>query len=237
MSEQNTRPECDITKTQVMVDLFKIPQEERDDNWHQQFYDNVKTASYASDDPQVFTGPDGFPYFVLRTPEPNKPFESFCINNLKDDFLFENGIGVVLNPGETSIDWVFSYGDMVNLHLNGEFFSRRQAVEIKNEEVVTSDEDFLVAQPSESYLPKQTRAILKSFLQSIGVEQPKVMLVSRTVEGEVIQELAFNIFHEDFETTEILNYRLQQISWFLPRHYIIVSLTRESGFIQYFADL
>jgi hypothetical protein len=26
------RPECDITKTQVMVDLFQIPQEQRDDD-------------------------------------------------------------------------------------------------------------------------------------------------------------------------------------------------------------
>lgn len=105
-----------------MVDLFQIPQEERDDNWQRTFYDNVKTATYACDNPQVFTGPDGFPYFILKTPEANKLFQSFCIQNMKDDFLLEKGFGVVINPKETSADWVFSYGDIVNLHLNKEFF-------------------------------------------------------------------------------------------------------------------
>ncbi len=83
------RPKCDITKTQVIVELLQIPQEQRDDNWRQTFYDNVQTASFACGNPQIFNGPDGFPYFVLQTPEPNKPFESFCIRNMKADFLLD----------------------------------------------------------------------------------------------------------------------------------------------------
>src|SRR5215467_13311784 len=75
------RPECDITKTQVMVEMFRIPQDQRDDRWREKFCDNVQTASYACGSPQTFTGPDGFPYFILRTPEARKPFESFCIRN------------------------------------------------------------------------------------------------------------------------------------------------------------
>ena len=59
------------------------------------------------------------------------------------------------------------------------------------------DEKVLLAQPSESFLPKQTRQALKSFLQSIGIKRPKIMMVCRTIDGQVIQELAFNIFRED----------------------------------------
>jgi hypothetical protein len=231
------RPECDLTKTQLMVDLFQIPQEQRDDNWKQTFCDNVQTASYACGNPQVFTGPDGFPYFILRTPEQNKPFESFCIRNLKDDFLLDKGFGVAINPTENSVDWVFSYGDIVNLHLNKEFFSKVDTVELQNVETIKKDEEVLLAQPSESYLPRQTRQLLKSFLQSIGIKQPKLMMVCRTIEGQVIQELAFNIFPEDFPSIEHLNFRLKQISWFLPRHYIVLALPKTSNFNTNFADL
>lgn len=234
---QAERPECDITKTQLIDSLFQIPQEQRDENWRQTFYENVPTASFACGNPQVFKGPDGFPYFVLRTPEPNIPFESFCIRNMKDDFLLEKGLGVAINPKDNSVDWVFSYGDIVNLHLNKEFFTKTDKVEIQNEETIKQGEKLLLAQPSESFLPGQTRQALKSFLQSIGIKRPKIMMVCRTIDGQVIQELAFNIFREDFESIDHLNYRLKQISWFLPRHYIVLSLPRDSNFTNNFADL
>ena len=63
------------------------------------------------------------------------------------------------------------------------------------------------------------------------------MMVCRATEGQVIQELAFNIFSEDFQSIDQLNYRLKQISWFLPRHYVVLSLPKSSNFINHFADL
>lgn len=231
------RPECDITKTQVMVDLFSVSQNDRDENWTKSFYENVKTASYACGNPQVFNGPDGFPYFVLKTPEANKPFESFCIQNMKDDFLLDKGLGVAISPSETTVDWVFSYGDIVNLHINKEFSTKTENIQIENEVTIQKDEKVLLAQPSESFLPRQARQNLKSFLQSIGIKRPQLMMVCRTIEGQVIQELAFNIFREDFQTLDQLNFRLKQISWFLPRHYVVLSLPKNSNFNSNFADL
>ena len=96
------------------------------------------------------------------------------------------------------------------------FIQKKDSVELENVETIKKGEKILMAQPSESYLPTQTRQVLKSFLQSIGVKTPKLMMVCRTVNGQIIQELAFNIFAEDFPSTEHLNYRLQQISWFQP---------------------
>src|SRR5688572_25906396 len=116
------------------MDLFQVSQEQRGDSWRHTFYENVKSASFACGDPQTFTGPDGFPYFILRTPEPNKPFESFCLRNMKDDFLLDKGFGVVINPRENSVDWVFSHGDIVNLHLNNDFFTKTDNIELQNEE-------------------------------------------------------------------------------------------------------
>ena len=231
------RQECDISKTQIMVDLFSVPTEERDDSWTKSFYENIKTASYACDNPQIFNGPDGFPYFILRTPEANKPFESFCIQNMKDDFLLDKGFGVAINPNETSVDWVFSYGDIVNLHLNNELSTKTDNVQIENEVTLQKDEKILLAQPSESFLPTKARQNLKSFLQSIGIKRPQIMMVCRTIDGQVIQELAFNIFREDFQSLEQLNFRLKQISWFLPRQYVVLSLPKNSNFNSNFTDL
>jgi hypothetical protein len=228
------RPECDISKTQFMVELFQIPQEKREDAWRKSFYENVQIASYACGTPQIFNGPDGFPYFVLRTPEAGKPFESFCIRNMMDDFLLEKGFGVALNPKDNGADWVFSYGDILNLYLNNEFFSKTDNVELQNVETIEKEEEVLIAQPSESYFPKQSREILKRFLQSIGVKRPMIMMVCRTINKEVVQELAFNLFAEDFANTDQLNYRLKQISWFLPRHYVILSVPKNSDLANHF---
>ena len=76
---ENLRPECDINKTQIITELLAIPQNERDADWQNNFLTNIQTASFTSSEQQIRTGPDGFPYFVLNTPEPLKPFSSFCI--------------------------------------------------------------------------------------------------------------------------------------------------------------
>ena len=231
------RPECDINKTQTLIDLFQIPPEQRDEAWSNSFYENVQTASYACGTPQVFRGPDGFPYFILKTPEPNQPFESFCISNMKDDFLLEKGFGVVLNPTDLGADWVFSYGDILNLHLNREFYSHTDDPVVENVETVKKETEILIAQPSETYLPKQSRVIIEKFLQSIGLQQPKLVMICRTVNEKMVQELAFNIFVEDFADSEQLNNYLHRISWFLPRHYIILAVPKNSDLVNHFADL
>ncbi len=231
------RSECEINKTQIIVDLFAVSKEERDDSWTKSFYENVRNASFACGNPQILNGPDGFPYFILKNPEPYKPFESFCIENMKDDFLLNKGFGVVINPSDTSADWVFSYGDIINLYINKQFYIKTNDVNIENEVTIKKDEKVLLAQPSETFLPSKARKNLRVFLQSIGIKEPKIMMLCRTIEGQVIQELAFNIFREDFQTTEQLNFCLKQISWFLPRQYVVLSLPKDSNFNSNFADL
>lgn len=167
------RPECDISKTQIMLDLFAVAVEQRDDKWEKEFFENVQAASFACGTPQVTVGPDRFPYFALSTPEPYQAFESFCIRNLKDDLLLEKGIGIAINPKASSVEWVFSYGDIVNLHLNKEFYTETGNVEIENEETIKKDEKVLMAQPSESYLPKQTRKVIKKFYKRMELNNLK----------------------------------------------------------------
>ena len=231
------RPQCDISKTQVMVDLFSVPNDQRDDKWKLTFFENVQIASFACREPQVELRPDGYPYFVLLTPEPHKTFESFCIRNMKDDFLLEKGLGIIINPMTDSVEWVFSYGDIVNLHINKEFYTEIDRSEIKNEETLEKNEEILIAQPSEEYLPKHARNVIKKHLLNKGIRKPKIMMICRKVEGSVIQELAFNVFREDFSSTDELNILMRQLSWFLPRHYIVLSVPKNSDLTKHFDNL
>ncbi len=232
-----TRPECDITKTQTIIDLLAVPVDQRDETWNQKFLTDVQTASFACTDPQIVKGPDGFPYFGLNIPEPGKPFTSYCIKNMAEDFLIDNGYGVVINPKENAADWVFSYGDIVNLQINKIFYSSVENGPIEPEVTISKNEQVLIAQPSESYLPAKARTVLRKYLQFFGVVQPKIMLISRTIDGKIVQELAINIFKEEVGHPEKLGDFMQQLGWFLPRHYILMLVPKNSELASHFEDL
>ena len=240
----SNRMEADISKTPIIVALFKTPRDLRDNTWYNEFYSNVATASFASASPQVLTGPDGFPYFILNTPKINEPFESFCIKNMMDDFLLHQGWGVVLNPNEEErADWVFTHGNIVSLKLNNKFFLPTDPVDIQNIEftktvgLLKKEEQVMIAQPSEDYFPLSTRRVLKSFLQSKGIKKPKLMLLTSGIEGKVIRKLAFNIHPENYPVTSKLDYLMQQVGWFLPPDYIIIPLSKKSGLEKGFHDM
>ena len=55
----------DLNKTNIIYQLVQTPHQERDGNWQHTFLENVLHASFRCGDPQVITGPDGFPYFQL----------------------------------------------------------------------------------------------------------------------------------------------------------------------------
>lgn len=232
------RPECDITKTPLMIEAFKVPVEERDENWMQAFLKNVQTASYACGQPQTLQGPDGFTYFILQSPEENKAFESFCIRNMTEDFLLQRGCGVVINPKtDGTADWVFSYGDIVNLYCRQEFYTDDNTLGLPQTEIIKEAEQVMVGQPSESFLPRAARGVLKNYFEFIGIKKPKVMLVNRTAKGQLSQSLAFNMFSENFTSTAEFESRIKQIGWFLPKHYTLLSIPKSSDIKSGFANL
>lgn len=123
------------------------------------------------------------------------------------------------------------------MHLNNEFYSDKFNVNIEHEVVITKEEKVLIAQPSESFLPNETRKKIKEYLISIGIENPMMMLVTRKIENEMIPELAFNIYIEDYKNKDEHKYYMQRISWYLPRHYVLLSVPKKSelnnGFLKF----
>jgi hypothetical protein len=220
----------DLEKTALIDELLKQPADKRDGNWDDQFLQYIKTASFRCGDPQVITGPDGMPYFQLLMPEPNQNFQCFVIDNMKDDFLMTSGIGVAINPSTTGVDWVLSYGDIVNYALSGEFYHKGTSIfskETKNE-VIEKDEEVMVGAPHENILPLASRKIIANFLKQNGIENPKVAILMRRKGTEPTQDLVFNVTPQSFPDEETYRSVMATLAWFLPRHYTYIGMSEKT---------
>lgn len=214
----------DLMKTQALLSLVEVPIEQRDAEWVGHFLNDLPLASFRCGTPQVIAGPDGFPYFQLFLPKSGEKFQCFVVEHMINDFLLERGYGIVINPGEGQPDWVLTYGDILNYHLNKSFFVQDDSLFSTNKSDETIQGEITVGQPSELILPAQTRALLRDFFVLNGIEDPKILLLSRQATEGVTMDLAFNITPEGFESD--LHYRnmMQTVTWYLPRHYSIVGL-------------
>lgn len=226
-----------LEKTERIALLLAIPAEERNEQWLQQFLADLPAASFSCGHPQVIAGADGFPYFQLFLPLPGTEFQSFVIEKMMDEFLLERGFGVVINPGAEHPDWVLTYGDILNLQLNGSFFTSAEESPFATAgglEVVAEQEEVFIGQPSEQLLPLKTRKLLRDFFELNGIVSPRMLLMVRKNEEGSTQDLAFNITPEQFDSEEHYRNMMHTVTWYLPRHYSIVGLKDEafdSGFM------
>jgi hypothetical protein len=233
---KKTHYQGDLAKTDILSRLFQTPKTERDNGWKQQLFANVADAAFRCANPQVIKGPDDFPYFILFLPDPYQQFQAFTIRHMVDDFLLQSGYGIVINPKGNQADWVFSYGDIVNFRINGEFYTTIDRPQIKEKETV-EDEKTLIAQPPEKYLPKQARSVIRDFLKSLGIERPQIMLVTKIINGVPVEELAFNLQPRQFPSVKHFEFTMEHLSWFLPRHYVILTFPEGSQPATGFSDL
>jgi hypothetical protein len=219
----------DLSKTNRIYTLVQVPRAKRDADWENVFLENVSAASFRSGNPQVQLGPDGLPYFQLFLPEPNKSFQCYVIDQMKDDFLLAAGYGVAINPTKAGADWVFSYGDILNLYLNKEFYTDTETSFTKAENGVKIDENekIMVAQIGESLLPKQSQQIILNFLKESGIKTPKISLLMRHQKNGkgMVQDLVFNIDAQNFESEQHYQRVVQKLAWYVPKHYTFITTT------------
>ena len=195
--------------------------EQRDESWRDNFLKAIDGANLKLAQQEVVIGADGFPYVQLETVKPSEGPHAFVINKQLPTLL-EQGLGIVINVQNNRADWAFSYGDIVNLELNDEFYTD-DSIFSRQQEIVSlsQEEKVLIGQPSGSILPKYLRTHLREFLKHFGVETPKIMLLARQYEDEkeVTQDLVFNFTPARFANEEAFNEVMKTITWFLPRHY------------------
>ena len=235
----------DLQKTGILCQLFSAPREARNENWLRAFYAAAPAASFRAGEPQVQVGPDGFPYFVLLMPEPQKSFQCFVLEHMVRDFLLAQGLGVViephglqpqslqpqsLHPQSLQPLWVFSHGDLVQLATIGTFEPQAltSAQTVAGREVLAAEEQVLTGQPSEQLLPAATRAVLRHHFSQQGIPDMHVCLMSRVTPAGPERSLVFDAVPERFQTEEHYNNTMRSVAWFLPRHYQYSALARSS---------
>lgn len=226
---------CNQAHLPTLRALLATPNSQRNNAWLEQFYAHIVDCSMTDDMPQVFFGPDHFPYFGLNLPPEDGPYKEFCIRSMLEK-LTEDGVGVAIGREGLNAQWVFSYGDLLTLRMFGTFETPTPEAGSGAANRAQGDQ-VLVAQPSEAYLPGYARKVLSEYMQKMmGIEQPGVFLLSRPGVTPP-QELVFSIFPEDFASREIFEGALGALRWFLPRHYGLVSVPRNSQLSQYFQPL
>lgn len=191
----------DLEKTAELERLFAVPREERADTWREAFFAAVPDASLETTERQVEAGPDGFPYFVLRMPQPG-PFETFCLNHVLDACL-ENGFGIAVQGSDAEPEWVFTYGDLWSFKQTGRF-----VVSTGEPVTITERRSASVGTPDETMLPAYARRVLGGVLRDAGVSDPGVFLVQ--VPGmDPLYSFAFHPVPEN----------ARWLLWFIPRHF------------------
>lgn len=226
----------DINKTKIIVELLGVPANQRTEDWQQRFDESILQASFTCGNPQVVEGPDGFPYFMLQYPESKKPFNPYSLVSIKDHVL-KNGFGVALSPDGRQVIWSIPHGALVNLHLNGELFTQADHTNLPVREVLKEKTEVFYGQPSEEHLPAATREVLKDFLQTQGIDEPRVALMMRERPEGTTLELVFNIHAEEFESEEHFEALMKMVQWFLPGHYSITVLPKTPEFSEHLQPL
>lgn len=201
--------------------LLAVGPGQRDEAWEKAFLAALPQAKVKVSVAEPKEGPDHWPYLLVETgPDADEPLLKVV------QWLSTRGIGLVLNAQKPTPDFVFSYGMLWNYRERGEFVSPAPTEARKPESgrfEIKHGQEVLTGPPSEGYLPKYARSVIKQFLMDQGVFAPKVLMIS--VDHKNF-DLCFSIeslksppAHEHANIAEA-------ISWFLPAHYT-VSLVSE----------
>lgn len=215
--------------------LLETPLKERDSSWIDSFLEDIDESKLQLADPEVAIANDGYPYVHVKTADPDASFQAYVIKSEVETML-QNGFGLVINAHKDQPDWLFSYGDLLNYQLNGEFYTDDSIFSPHGKDfVVPQDEKILVGQPSEDIIPQQTRQHLREYLRFSGIKNAKVLLMARNYENEetASQDIVLNITPDQFANMNEYNQVMNTIAWFLPRHYSIVGVDEmvlQSGF-------
>lgn len=219
-----------LSQTELIRNLCNIPRNKRDEIWQSDFLTNIATAGFQSGTPQIAEGPDGMKYFHLLLPPRDKAFECFVIEQMIEDCLLSEGVGIVINGQKTGADWVFSYGDIFNYAVNKEFYSTKSLFQngSRGNELLLRNERVRIGQPSNYILPKQARKVIREYLTGFGLN-PKICLIE-WVDKQSKFDIAFNIVPDMFEKKEYFNAIMDIVKWYFPKHYTIICKKEDAYF-------
>lgn len=212
-----------MTNQATILAHINILPAQRDEAWERRFLELLPNALVNVIHSEPRTGPDSWPYLFVEVSETS---DEPAVRVL--EWLSERGIGMAINPMKAIPDYVLSYGMIWNFRVRSAFLT--DVSDSGAKEFVVTGHQIYVAPPTEEYLPKYVREILRAFFEDQKVLSPRVTLISQ---DKVVYDIAFSVEslgnppeHEHPGISEA-------ISWFLPAHFGIVLLSEKkvSGFI------
>ncbi|MCS7033971.1 MAG: hypothetical protein NZ561_08240 [Phycisphaerae bacterium] len=208
--------EVDVEQTDIVIKLFETPPPQRDAEWLKAFLAAVPTAAFAMrEGEEVFTGPDGFPYLRLSIPPLDTEFRAFSIRHLLERAL-ESGVGAAIFPEDQSQPlWVFTYGNLLSYRICRQFDARSPQ---PPPTVPPDQQQVMISQPSEEFLPTVARKVIRKYLSLNGVGLPAMFLLNDPSRHPP-QQLVFNLFRENYQSQEHFNDLCYRLTWYLPPHY------------------
>lgn len=202
-------------------------EEDRNQVWDEKFFKMLSESDLKimSEDPQQ--GPDGWPYLITETLTTTRSAEE-KIDSAQKIFhwLATRGIGLVVNPRRLPYpDYVFSYGMIWSFRETG-LFMKYNPHSTSTEFKVDENAKIKTGPPSEEYLPKYVRQVVKNFLMDQGILNPRLLMVA--VDG-VNYDMCFSL--ESLGNPPETEHKgiLEALAWFLPPHYSL-ALVSEQGF-------
>lgn len=202
--------------------LIQQPETARDERWEAEFLDGILPRRVQLEGNEAKEGPDGWPYFFVRTEVSEGEGEPF-VEIVK--WLASRGIGLAVNTHKMLPDYIFPYGMLWNYVETGRFVLPQAALE-GGEVAFNENEKVIFGAPSEKYLPLYVRSVLREFLLAQGFTTPRVLVATS----------------QDYKKTDLIlsldslgglpksqhKTLAEMLSWFLPLHYSLI-LGAEEG--------
>ena len=205
----------------TLEEILAVPVDERDEAWELSLLRLLPKASARVLSPEPTQGPDHMPYLMVAAGD-GQPSDDNMMNIL--GWLSTRGIGLVLNPQKPMPDYVMSYGMVWNFRERGEILTQNGRMPTGSFEIAAGQE-VLTGNPSESYLPKYARSLIKQFLMDQGMLAPKILMASFD-KGENY-DLCFSVESLKSPPVEEHNAIAEALAWFLPAHYSVSLVTEK----------
>lgn len=200
--------------------LINQPETARDEAWEKAFLDGILQTKVELVQNQPVKGPDSWPYLLIKTgPQGQEPFAEIV------RWAATQGVGLAVNTHKMLPDYIFTYGQTWNFVETGLFISTTTAPSAGVVEL-SAGQKVILGQPSEKYLPKYARSILKEFLSAQGFPSPKIVVMSSP--DYKIVDLVFSIESLNNLPPKDHPVLAGAIGWFLPLHYSLIFASEES---------
>lgn len=202
---------------------MEVGEDGRDDAWFDEVLGEVPKALFCLCADSEVESESGLPFLAVRplpTEEGSKSFTKMS------DEAIARGEGLVVfptdHPGPGSFS--LSFGELWSYREFGRFNGTEEFLQEPSQR---SDNQVLIGAPAEGLFPTYARKAIRGYLQQLGLEDPRVLVVNDP-QSTFSCSLVFNVFGDDFESEEDFDEVMNGIVWHLPRGIGLVGVNSDT---------